>query len=103
MAFDCFLEGRQGSFGVCGNVDIHFGITLEILVIAFYREVRGIDADGFRIRSYDRARGALHLIAERMHRSPEVIHFQAEDHVRAGDELTASLVLIERMARWKIH
>src|SRR5262249_4592567 len=40
MAVNRFGKRRHGGFGVSRNVDIHFGIALKILVIAFRKEIR---------------------------------------------------------------
>jgi hypothetical protein len=59
---------------------------LEVLVVALQEQIRRGDVDHLRARFGERARRAVQLIAEAVHRAPEVADFQAEDHVGLGDE-----------------
>ncbi len=85
--------GKRG-LGIGRNGEIHFGVALKVLIVAFRVKVLRRNADqlgpGFRNRA---CRPCL-LIKYIVGGSPEVVDFQSEDDVRIGDRTSAQRMLV---------
>ena len=104
QALHRFDQRRQCRFRIGGDRQIDFLIALEVLVIALVEKIAGVMLINFAPGLSIRVRTPyIQLLAERVNRAPEIVHFKAEDYVRIRDRSSPSHGLIQRMPRREVH
>ena len=92
----------QRRLAIACDVEIDILPAAKILIIGFQVEIAHAKGDDFGPRLGGRPRLALDPVAERIDRTPQVVHLDRQDDIGLANQGSVE-TLVERVPRWKVH